>query len=183
MFTLQNLVAVAMIEGYSLFVMDGRDPQRRKELFLLALVACRCTRFSAGYDSTEPMLVLAKDSRAIGMVCVGRDAPCWRLSWNNDGSVRLLNEESILEPRVVVARVWIAGAFRRRGLGGQMLRATAKYFKIRCDELAWELPLTSAGAKLIRSVLPDDWLGRGDGWTLQQTLEQFRDNRQPENVP
>ena len=171
---LQDLVAVETIEACSLFVIDDLVPlQQREEFFRLALVACRCTGFSAGYDGSQPMLVLANDSRAIGMVCVTTDAPCWRLSWTDDGSLRLLDDASILEPRLKVARVWIAGAFRRRGLGSHMLRATAGYFQMRCEDLAWELPLTSDGARLVRSVLPGEWLGRGDTWALHLTLKQF----------
>ena len=150
---------------------------QRNDFILLARVACRCTKFSPGYDATEPMLVLAKGSHAIGMVCVGPDAPCWRLSWTGDGSLRLLDKLSILEPRLTVARVWIARDFRGRGLGSHMLRATADYLKMPCEKLAWELLLTSDGAKLGRSVSPGEWLGRGDTGTLLQTLEQFGGNR------
>ena len=93
--------------------------------------------------------------------------------WTGDGRLTVSGKAASLERRRTVARVWIAAAYRRRGLAAGLLKATARYFRVECAELGWELPLTESGALLLRSLLPENWFGRGDLSSLRQTLDTF----------
>ena len=177
---IRELTAFKVIDGYPVFVISGRTPLSRRKLFVeLALVAQRSMQdYPAGYDGTvdeadQTMLVLADGENAIGMVLVAISSPFWSMSWSKEGLARLDSPIPLQKPLRTVARIWTAASYRRRKLASSLLRETANYYKLACEELGWELPLTKVGASLLRTVVPGRWLGRGDAFALQQTLEEY----------
>ena len=174
---LDELTSTATIFGNSLFVIDAQIPEAQRKLFVAVADVAQATMtgYSYGYYGTvdereQTMFVLASDGHAIGMAIVGLDGPCWKLSWAPGYSLQLMEKVASPGPHRIVARVWIAAAYHRRGFASQMLHAVARHYSIDCKDLGWELPLTPAGAQLLRSLLPGTWLGRADPITLRETL-------------
>jgi GNAT superfamily N-acetyltransferase len=55
--------------------------------------------------------------------------------------------------------VWTASGYRRRGIGMVLLDAMAKYFRVTPGRLAYDLPLSDRGFRLVRRFAGDRFIG------------------------
>lgn len=175
---LEELISIERISGHPLFVIDSVVPEGKRDLFTKVADTAQASMqdYPIGYDGTvdereQAMFVLASRDRAIGMVIVHIDNPCWHLSWLEGGECRMVESVASPAPRRIVSRVWIAAAYRRQRLAHQLLQAVARHYSIECKDLGWELPLTAAGEQLLRRLVPGTWFGRADQFTLTKLLK------------
>jgi hypothetical protein len=157
-------------------VVDGTVPLAvRRKFYDVALVACREIGGPAGYDGTvdedeQRLFLAAQGNRVVAMVLTALDYRFWALVWQPDGSIVMRGQGSLHNSQRV-ARVWVAANHRRRGLGIEMVRIASRHLQCPIDQFGWELPLTAAGAQLVRRLLPTSFWGSGDQFALQETLE------------
>ena len=86
----------------------------------------------------------------------------------------MLDHESPLrEERRTVGRIWVAKSYRRIGLATQLVQSAAKLCDMSVYDFGWELPITDDGVAVLRTLLPSRWLGRGDGFAVQETLKKY----------
>lgn len=175
------LSAICSVAGYPLVVVDAAIPREvRFRLSKAAYVAQRSTpEYPAGYDGTiseadERLFLARDDDRAIGMVLTALDEYYWRLTWTNEGTAQLIDRNPHLGRRLKIGRVWVAKAYRSRGIGSLMVKTVVELLGYEVSDIGWELPITEDGASLIKKLFPTKWWGRGDGFALQDTLDAPR---------
>lgn len=178
LFQLRALEAIDMVSGYQLFLVDANaDQDIRSQLKHIAFVAQReMSDFPAGYDGTiteadQRLYIVADGDRGIAMVVTAKDEYSWRLAFNSDSTVGLLNAKALFGKRQKITRIWVAKNYRRHGIGVSLVRAVAKSLKCELADIGWELPLSSNGKKLIQKLVPSQWWGCGDANALQETLD------------
>jgi hypothetical protein len=94
---LHGLTSVGTIATYPLILVNAHIPQDiRRQLSQVAYVAQREIQGPAGYDGTmaegtERLFILANGDRAIAMVLTALDEYYWRLTFSEDGAVKLLD--------------------------------------------------------------------------------------------
>ncbi|MFJ8010234.1 GNAT family N-acetyltransferase [Streptomyces fagopyri] len=69
-----------------------------------------------------------------------------------DGSRYDANDET-LRPRIDL--IWIAGSYRRQGLGAELVQALADDFGCQVGDVSWSSPISDAGRQLARRLSPD----------------------------
>ena len=173
-----DLPSLCSVAGYPFLVIDSSIPEEtRFRLSKTVLVAQRTTPdYPAGYDgiiseSDEKLFLVKDNNRAIGMVITAKEEAYWQLSWTEKGTVQLLDRKQYVKSRQKIARVWVVKAYRHKGIGPLMLKATAEYLGYKISDIGWELPLTKDGAVLVQKLVPSKWWGRGDLLALQETLD------------
>ena len=174
---LSELEKLRSVRDLELLRADANTPEYlRLEVAYIARVAQRETPdFKAGYDGTitdeEPSLyVLAEGSRAVGMCLVGRTQRSWRLRWVSESRACLRAKDASNADRPLVARVWIAGDYRRQGLGGALMCAVIDESGIPSAQWCWQLPFSYAGRRFARHLTAAEWYGDGDAFDLQGIL-------------
>lgn len=175
---LPSMQPAGHVAGFPVVVADGTTPKAiRKELATAALVAQRTMPdYPAGYDGTvtdgdERLFLVASKNRAVAMALTSLDDYYWLLKWKRNSSLELMSKEAVLGERQKIGRVWVAKAYRGKGIATELLRLVADMFGRPLGELGWELPLTADGRRLLRRLVPETWLGRGDAFALSETLE------------
>ncbi len=107
---------------------------------------------SAGQDEPHAF-VLAKDGRAIGMIVVRRRRHWEETSWDERlDAVRPSRHE---EQRWSTEIIWIARNHRGKGYGRLLINMALYHLETKGPDMAWTLPFSSGGARLIRSVTGD----------------------------
>lgn len=164
--------------GFPLYRVDRSvASQLRSRLAHAALVAHRSmSEYPAGYDGTvteddQRLYLIADDFRAVSLAIVSRDNRFWSLSWSNGGAT-LRRPEAATDHRYKVARLWTAKDYRLLGLAVGLVKFVANDVAVSLGQMGWELPLTDAGAVFLRSFLPDEWWGCGDGEAVRETIER-----------
>lgn len=179
LFELRALEPIDMVSGYPLFLIDANViPLFRRQLKHIAFVAQReMSDFPAGYDGSiteadERLYIVADGDRGIAMVLTAIDEYSCQLIFTKDGRVKQpLNSIAQAVPRQKIARIWVAKAYRNRGMGAKLVMAVAKSLKSELADIGWELPPTTDGKKLIQKLLPSQWWGCGDAYALKETLD------------
>lgn len=179
MFELRALESVDMVSGYPLFLVDANViPLFRCQFKHIAFVAQReMSDFPAGYDGSiteadERLYIVADGDRGIAMALTAMDEYSCQLVFTENGRVKkALNSATQAVPRQKIARIWVAKAYRNRGIGASLVMAVTKSLKCELADLGWELPPTNDGKKLIQKLLPSQWWGCGDAYTLKETLD------------
>jgi len=175
---LHALSAVTLVAGYPIVMVDASVPiEVRFRLAQAAYVAQRATPdYPAGYDGTisegdEKLFIARNDDRAIGVVLTALDEYYWSLIWTHEGTVQLLDETPHRGPLQKIGRVWVAKAYRRCGIASLMVKAVVEILGYEVSDIGWELPLTEDGAAFLRKLVPSKWWGRGDAFSLRDTLD------------
>jgi GNAT superfamily N-acetyltransferase len=121
-------------------------------------------------DADERLFLMEDKSRAIAIIFTVIDDKHWRCIWNPDGTLQVLTTESSDKLRQKIFRVWVAKAYRRRGIGSLMVKAVAKFLGYKFSDLVWELPLSRDGAVSVKQLSPLKFWGSGDKFALWEPL-------------
>ncbi|GBE04670.1 hypothetical protein BMS3Abin10_00286 [bacterium BMS3Abin10] len=131
---------------------------------------------SIGYDgSTGHELIvyaLLHGEHAIGYLLIGKTRRSWCLRWIGQGKAELISKEANLDERIVIARIWIAKNYQRKGLARRLIEVVATTEKQEVSNMTYQLRFTAAGTCLIQALVPDTWYGDGDAFDLQDILER-----------
>jgi len=172
------LASIGSVHGYPIVVADMRTPlATRRALARIALVAQRSMPdFPIGYDGSltdddDRLFVVLANDRMIAMAITSLDDSYWVLQWRENLRLELVGTEQLPDQRQKVSRVWVANQFRRRGIARGLIDSVATLFRRRAHELGWELPLTTDGRRLLRTLVPGDLFGHGDTFALEETLD------------
>ncbi|KOX04233.1 hypothetical protein ADL04_09200 [Streptomyces sp. NRRL B-3648] len=66
--------------------------------------------------------------------------------------------DGTLRPRIDL--IWIAGSYRRQGLGVKLVQALADDFGCQIGDVSWSTPISDAGRHLARRLSPEGiWVG------------------------
>ena len=175
---LYSIGAICSVGGYPLVMVDAAVPREvRFRLSKAAYVAQRATPdYPAGYDGTiseaDERLFIARDGDSgIGIILAALDEYFWSLTWTREGTVQLIDRTPHRGPLQKIGRVWIAKAYRRRGIASLMVKAVVEILGYDVSDIGWELPLTEDGAALLQKIVPSKWWGRGDTFALRDTLD------------
>lgn len=167
---------VGTLRDFTLWRCDGsQDRATRKAYADVALVAQRTMQdYPAGFDADSKDAVaylLCSRERAVGLCLVAQNSAFWVLHWRSDGSVECPkpNAHDVCR-RPTIGRVWVATTLQKQSLGTELVHFVASDFGLPVGEFGWELPLTRAGAALLRRLVPGTWFGRGDSFALEATL-------------
>ncbi len=161
--------------NYRLIWSDSSVPQPiRWQAAQVAYLECCELRRPVCYDGSEtserPRLLVALDGpRAVGFVMVAESEVCWRLGWRTD-EAEAITRERFPTTNPGIGRVWIAGAYRGRGLGTAMIAHVASRMGVAACDFIWTIPLTPGGKRLVRALCPDAWLADGAWEDLLTTL-------------
>lgn len=181
---LSILPSVRSLFGYRLIVCDKFIPHEvRCRLAETAFVAQMSMQdFPAGYDGTvsdadEKLFLLVDGNHSIGLILTSLDDYYWKLSWGDEGAIKLIDRKAHDLGIQKIARVWVAKEYRQRGIGSSLVKEVAKFLGYDVPDIGWELPLTEDGFALLRKLIPSEWWGRGDGFALQETLDKFAERQ------
>lgn len=169
---------ITIIDEYTVIrVSDESAEEIRSAAAKLALAAYYCTpMYPTGYDgSTGHKLIvyaILHSKHAIGYSLIGETRRSWYLRWIGQGKAELISNEANLEKRVVIARLWIAKNYRKKGLARRLIKVVGKTENQETRNMTYQLPFTSAGSCLIQSLVPDTWYGEGDASDLQDILKR-----------
>jgi hypothetical protein len=100
----------------------------------------------------------------------GIDDHFWRFRWTREGLVELVDHSAVTGDRLTVARVWVAKTHRQKRLARRLVELGATALGTSPADLGWVIPLSGDGRKLVRSLCPVEWLGRGDCDAVESTL-------------
>jgi hypothetical protein len=161
-----------------IYVVDGTCLEAiRCALARVAMVAHRSMpEYPAGYDGTvtedDQRLYLAADgARIVAMALTTLDDAFWRLAWQADGSLTLIEPVASISRSHKIARVWTAAAYRRRGLALRLIQTASGLLPCAIADLGWELPFTPGGARLVQCLCPEVFWACCDTFTLQEVLQ------------
>jgi len=176
--TIEYLSPIGHLDDLVVVVADATTPAvRRRQLAKVAYVAqIEMSDYPAGYDGTiteadERLFLVVDGSRCVAFVLTSLDEPHWRLKWKPDGSLEHAEQDAIVGERQKIGRVWVAKARRSGRIATGLLMIVARDLGYELRDLGWELPLAGDGRRLLRRLLPDTWLGRGDAFALSETLD------------
>jgi len=171
------LPIIGKIGQLSVYLVDSSvETDIRQNIAHVAMVAQRSMpKYPAGYDGSvteddQRLYILAAGERAVGFVLTALDERFWRLSWKADGAIELLGQEALLRRGPKVARVWVAGEYRRKRVSIELLQLSVQHWSVEVSALGWELPFTPSGAALVQRILPTLFLGCGDRYSLYHSL-------------
>lgn len=178
--TVRELSKVPTLSSFGDFAIKRVDSNVplpvRAAVARVAFVAQRETpEFKVGYDGTitdeNPILYVAASShRAVAMVLIATTSRSWHLRWIEQGRACLVTHICDPAVRPKVGRVWVAAKARRQGIARRLLAAVTVDVATPIDQLAWQLPFSEPGAKLVQSLAPSDWFGDGDMFDLEAVL-------------
>jgi GNAT superfamily N-acetyltransferase len=172
---LKDLKPIEKVSGYPLFMIDVTiHKDMRLRLARAERALQRETNLPTCYDGTisddERLFLMEDKSRAIAMIFTVIDNKHCCCIWNPDGTLRVLTNESSDKLRQKICRVWIAKAYRRRGIGSLMVKAVVEFLGYKLSDLVWELPLSRDGALLVKQLYPLKFWGSGDKFALWESL-------------
>ncbi len=157
-------------------VSDESTEEVRSAAAKLARVAHYSIRHSISYDgSTGHELIvyaLLHGKHAIGYLLIGKTRLSWCLRWIGQGKAELISKEANLDERIVIARIWIAKNYQRKGLARRLIEVVVTTENQEISNMTYQLPFTAAGTCLIQALVPDTWYGDGDAFDLQDILER-----------
>jgi len=175
---LLSLSPIGHVGALRVLMIDATTPAPvRRELAEVVYVAqVETPDFPAGYDGTvteadERLFLVAGGARAVAFAVTALDEPHWRLRWEGHDALEFADQQAIPGDRQKIGRVWVAKAHRRQGIAKGLLEIVARTLGCELRDLGWELPLTGDGRRLLRKLLPETWLGRGDAFALEETLK------------
>ncbi|MFI9149754.1 GNAT family N-acetyltransferase [Streptomyces sp. NPDC053367] len=61
-------------------------------------------------------------------------------------------EDATLRPRIIL--IWVADAYRHRGIGATLVKALATDFGCKAADVSWSAPVSAAGRRLARRLSP-----------------------------
>ncbi|MFC8517782.1 GNAT family N-acetyltransferase [Streptomyces sp. NPDC057257] len=95
--------------------------------------------------------LLKVDERIVGYLAVHDTSEHrrWDLA---DGSAFGV-EDGTLRPRIIL--IWVADAYRRRGIGATLVETLATDFGCKVADVSWSTPVSPAGRRLARRLSPD----------------------------
>lgn len=169
---------VGSVEAYTIVRVTDNSPREvRDDAAKLALVAHHSTpEYKAGYDGSataglQHVYVLLSDIHAIGFALVGDTTRSWRLRWQSANKAQLLSREADQQRRKLLARVWLAFEFRRRGVGYLFVHHIAAGEGTDAGHMTFQLPLSPDGIRLVQRLVPSEWFADGDAFELDGILE------------
>ncbi|WP_329112137.1 GNAT family N-acetyltransferase [Streptomyces sp. NBC_01353] len=62
------------------------------------------------------------------------------------------DEDDTLRPRIIL--IWVANAYRRKGVGATLVQALADDFGCQVADVSWSSPISDAGRHLARQLSP-----------------------------
>ncbi|MFF0204795.1 GNAT family N-acetyltransferase [Streptomyces sp. NPDC005017] len=95
--------------------------------------------------------LLKVDERIVGYVAA-HDASEHR-RWDLDDRSQYGDEDATLRPRIIL--IWVADAYRHRGIGATLVQALAADFGCKVADVSWSTPVSAAGRRLARRLSPD----------------------------
>lgn len=156
-------------------VSDESTEEVRSAAAKLALSVTYSLPYPIGYDgSTGHELVvyaLIHGERAIGYLLSGKTRRSWCLRWIGQGKAELISKEANLDERIVIARIWIAKNYQRKGLARRLIEVVATTENQKISNMTYQLPFTAAGTRLMLSLVSETWYGDGDAFDLREILE------------
>ncbi|MFJ3419582.1 GNAT family N-acetyltransferase [Streptomyces sp. NPDC086082] len=95
--------------------------------------------------------LLKTDERIVGYVAAHDTSEHrrWDLADGSEYGV----EDSTLRPRIIL--IWVADAYRHRGIGATLVQALATDFGCRVADASWSTPVSAAGRRLAGRLSPD----------------------------
>lgn len=175
---IENQQSISVVRTLDVIRLDRTVPlEVRKRLARVSYVAHRSMPdYKIGYDGSDseenPRLFIVRDGfRGVAMIMIADSNRCWRLRWLSQGKIALNTRDASTDLRPVVWRVWVAKNYRRRGIASGLLRLIAAGENRDLSDFGWQLPLTVAGAHLVKTVVPGDWFGDGDPFDLREMLQ------------
>jgi hypothetical protein len=174
---IRSLPLLATVDGLSACLVDASVPKRvRFKIAHVAMVAQRSMpSHKVGYDGTvtevdQRLYILAKTERVVAFVLTAFDSTFWRLTWSDNGAIKLVEDKPLSMRGPKIGRVWVASECRRIGLATQLVGLAAQHLDAELLELGLELPFTQEGATFVRRLFPGPFLGCCDRFTLQQVV-------------
>ncbi|MFD7677050.1 GNAT family N-acetyltransferase [Streptomyces sp. NPDC060187] len=95
--------------------------------------------------------LLKVDERIVGYVAA-HDATEHR-RWDLAEGSKYGVEDATLRPRIIL--IWVADAYRHRGIGATLVQALATDFGCQVADVSWSTPVSAAGRRLARRLSPD----------------------------
>ncbi|MFD8096865.1 GNAT family N-acetyltransferase [Streptomyces malaysiensis] len=74
-------------------------------------------------------------------------------SWDLVDGSRSGDQDDTLRPRIIL--IWVADAYRRRGVGAALVQALTDDFGCQIADMSWSTPISNAGRRLARRVSPE----------------------------
>ena len=174
---LTKVPQLGAIQGFPLRVIDSGTPRQvATKVARIAMVACREIGGPAGFygdgRADQELFVLNDQARCIAMVFVGRTAYHWHLAWNEamPSGLELTRPKATIEDGLVIARVWIAGDYRQRGVAQELTQFVIARLGMKPEATCWELPFTAGGRALARKFAPSTFLGSCDPLEMGEIL-------------
>jgi len=122
----KTLKPIEKVSDYPLFMIDVTiQKDMRIRLARAGRALQMVSNLPTCYDGTisdadERLFLMEDKSRAIAMIFTVIDDKHWCCIWNSDGTLQVLTTESSDKLRQKICRVWVAKAYRRRGIGSLM---------------------------------------------------------------
>tara|TARA_B100000315_G_scaffold214301_1_gene212769 strand:+ start:2678 stop:3265 length:588 start_codon:yes stop_codon:yes gene_type:complete len=115
----------------------------------------------APYDWNEPLdernvhiFLLYKKNRIVGFLIVEKRCYTQKYTWEDYKKVAG-NELQKRKPIWSIGLVWVHRKHRKRGMGKQLVKVIASFFKIKIQSIGWYSPFTDDGKNLVKSLRPE----------------------------
>ncbi|WP_055711797.1 GNAT family N-acetyltransferase [Streptomyces torulosus] len=95
--------------------------------------------------------LLKVDGRVIGYVAAHDTTKHRR--WDLADGSKYGIEDATLRPRIIL--IWVADAYRHRGIGATLVQALATDFGCKVADVSWSTPVSAAGRRLAHRLSPD----------------------------
>lgn len=95
--------------------------------------------------------LLKVDDRIVGYVAAHDTSDHRR--WDLADGANYGAEDATLRPRIIL--IWVADAYRQRGIGATLVQALATDFGCEVADVSWSTPVSAAGRRLARRLSPD----------------------------
>lgn len=164
----QSLQSFASRETLRLAFVDGSvDEPIRIAVAKVAMVAHRSmSDYKAGYyghssEIDSRLYALVEGTRVVGMVITKREKFLRRFRWTTENCDQICEVDDDFASGPKIARVWIAGAYRRQGLAKWLISEVAKHLDHAVYNLGWEMPFSDSGRALAKSLCSKEFIGCG----------------------
>ncbi|MGW5099196.1 GNAT family N-acetyltransferase [Streptomyces sp. NPDC004100] len=101
-------------------------------------------------SENDRAFLLQANDHVIGYL-VGTDVS-EHIQWDLIDGSRYGVKDDTLRPRIGL--IWIAGSYRRQGLGSKLVQALADDFGCQVEDVSWSTPISDAGRHLARQLSP-----------------------------
>ena len=132
--------------------------------------------YAIGYDGSKGhgliVYALICGERAIGYLLIKRTQCYCSLRWSGREKARLISNKAKTDERVLVARIWIAKNYQRKGLARRFIEVMSKIENQNVSDMVYQLPFTDTGRCLVKALAPDEWYGDGDIFDFTDILEK-----------